>query len=110
MSPFIYQLIIMPTCRVCLNKSDSIPVGGVCSTCVVPENWKFNYNSTPYIKKDERVMCVTCHKPSGFTKTTVVNACWGKTNMGQNCWKCHSTQQGYRSGVSSFNMCCGLRD
>ena len=53
------------------------------------------------------IMCISCGKDSGFNENTVRNACWGKMNGGQQCFKCH---QRYKSGVSSLSMCCGGRD
>lgn len=101
----------MPTCKICLNKNDNIPVGGQCSHCSTPPGWE-SYISTykPRIENiPERVKCISCGKDTGFNSKTVTNACWGKTSGGQNCFKCYNTQKPYSSGVSSFNMCCGGR-
>ena len=109
---YIGHLTIMPICKICLNKSDSTPVGGLCSTCGIPPGWE-SYISThkPRIhNKPKRVECISCGKDSGFNTKTVVNACWGKTGSGQNCFKCYSSQKNYNSGLSSFNLWCGGRD
>ena len=96
----------MPTCIVCLNKRDNIPVGGTCSNCNTPPktDW-FQYRNVKPLQP-KRIMCISCGKDSGFNEKTVGNACWGKYEGGQQCWKCH---QNYKSGVSSLNVCCGGR-
>ena len=98
----------MPMCVACLNRSDSTPVGGTCANCSTPPKPNyFQYRMENLPKVPKRIMCISCNKDTGFNENTVRNACWGKMNGGQQCFKCH---QRYKSGVSSLSMCCGGRD
>ena len=48
----------MPTCVVCLNKRDNIPVGGTCANCNTPPktDW-FQYRNVKPLQP-KRIMCV----------------------------------------------------
>jgi hypothetical protein len=98
----------MPMCVVCLNRSDSTSKGGTCRTCSTPPKPDyFQYRVQNLPPQQKRVKCVSCGKDTGFNEKTVMNACWGNSYNGQQCFKCHER---YNSGVSSFSMCCVGRE